>query len=275
MNYKKESTDYMSDYLNSKYEEYSNDILSEGLKKDATFGGDFLNINFTTLLDKIIFVLFYEFDKYDQVLKEIYSKIYKKLEMFEESEVDFLYAKCVEEIYNNNIDHWNVEGSYSNDKNPHIANEFVRKINQNIVDNISEYSGLELNPLLKEIQYDIENFSFNGPSESDDYNINNYWEEFCFQMQYGEGMLLDTILGDIESHLYSKLANAPIKDIILLYITTDEFNYENYHMENNIPLPPRDDMLDEVVCKLLDEIKDIAANTFIPDFSSGEDWEDE
>jgi hypothetical protein len=272
----KGSFDYMNNYLNERFENYCSEILSEDLKTGTASGENFFNISFSTLLDKLIFVLLYEFDKYDQVLEEVYSKIYNKLDRLEEDEIDFLYAKCVDGIYDIDYsDHNNIESNHtSNGKYRQIADEFIKIINQNILDHLSNHSQPLLKSFIKKLQGDIENFAYGGPPASD-YNINNYWEEFCFHIQYGEGYLLDVVIEDIERHLYSKIENASIQDIILLYTTTDEFNYEDNHIENNPPLPPRIDMINEVVPKLLEEIKYVASTTPTPDFSTGEDWEDE
>ncbi|WP_078549279.1 hypothetical protein [Litchfieldia alkalitelluris] len=276
MKRKKASFDYMNEYLDQKYESYCSEILLDNIKIDTLPGNNFFGIKFSTLLDKILFVILYEYGKYEKCLEEIYIVIYDKLNRLGDKEVDFLYARCVDDLGSNEYDLFNFEDDFSSRKHRYIADEFIKIINQTVLDSLSDsnYSNEILKTYLKDLQVEIEDFSYGGPSKGD-YNINNYWEEFCFQLQYGDGYLLEIILEDIESHLISKLKNVPIREIIFLYTTTDEFIYIDSYISNNPPLPEREDMIEHIVYKLLDEIKHLASRTYIPDFSSGEDWDDE
>ena len=104
------------------------------------------------------------------------------------------------------------------------------------------------NPFLKsyvnELKEEIENFAYSGAMEGDDYVINSYWEEFFFQIQYGDGAILDIILDDIDSHLNRKFNKASIKEVILLFAITDEYYFGNYQTHDCFDLYSKVEMIE-------------------------------
>jgi hypothetical protein len=265
-----EITYYTKNYLNAKYEKYCMEILSEinSISKN-TLGLSFYNINFVSVFDELIFIILYENDKYSLYIEEVVRElIYTKFQNLDESEVDFLIIRCLEDL--NEDPKYIITNQYY-----FIANEIIKIINEKVISHLSINSGNELKIYLEKLKGDIERFAFSGPFAGDDYNINSYWEEFCFQIQYGEEYVLDIILEDIESRLYTSLKKVEIKDIIKLYTQTDEFQYEEYYCEIDKPLPSKEEMIGQIIPKMIEEIQYIASTTYVPDFSNGEDWDDE
>jgi hypothetical protein len=265
------SSYYVDNYLNEKYEKYCWEILLETEKNDMSPSDSFYNINFSTALDKLLFVFLYENDQYKQVA---YSMVYRKLRDLEKIEVDFLFYKCFEKYYDDEFNEEIYEINYPSRKYYYIANEFIKIINHLVINHLSNNTGQILKLYLDKLQESIESFAYDGSIEGYE-NISNYWEEFCFQAQYGDGYILEIILEDIEGHIDSTLNKASRKDIILLYTLTDEFNYEEIELDHSSPFPDRGNMIENIVPILLEEIIRVARNTYVPDYSNDEDWDED
>jgi hypothetical protein len=265
------SSYYVDNYLTEKYEKICWEILHETVINGMSPRDSFNNINFSTAFDKLLFVFLYEDDQYEQVA---YSMVYRKLQDLEKIEVDFLFYRCFEKYYEDEFNEHINEINYPSRKYYYIANEFIKFINHLVIKHLSDNTGQILELYLEKLQEDIESFAYDGSIEGYD-KISNYWEEFCFQAQYGDGYILEIILEDIEGHIDTTLNKASRKDVILLYTYTDEFNYEEIEIDYPSPLPDRGHMIENIVPVILEKINRVAQNTYVPDFSNDEGWDEE
>ncbi|MFN7252932.1 MAG: hypothetical protein ACK4M9_19490 [Anaerobacillus sp.] len=228
-------------YLELKKDEFLIEIINSSTL--SAFG-----INFATFFDKLIFTLLYEYESYGEIIEEIMPKINEKVILIPNIERDLLFS--------------------SND----VVNEYIEKVNNRVLDHVSLINNINLGSILEELRNDIEDFSYKGSMDSDDYNLRSYWEEFCFQLQYRGGEILEIILYDVEDHIYKVVKKMPMRDIISLFVQTNEFKYKDYELFDKYPLPNWHTVRAAIVDFLKDEIINLAYQEYIPDFSSGEEW---
>ncbi|MBU9721611.1 MULTISPECIES: hypothetical protein [Bacillaceae] len=257
----------IENYLNAKYEEICLDIMNTSTS-DYSIDNQY-GIKFSSYFDELVFTVLYEPERYKVTVERTYRIIEDKFMNMERSELDFLYLKC--ENYNSNISD---ELTYSPSTLHYLANEVMKLINEKVSEHISSLSSDILKYYLEELQNNIEGFAFYGSLEGDDYNTRNYWEEFCYQVQYGDSYPYEITVDVVESHIDSMLCSIPKRDLYLLYTSTDQFIYDEYEPEDYFPFPSEEEMIEPTANKLMEEIKSVATNTYVPDFSSGEDWED-
>ena len=259
----------VKEYLNQKYIDLSRSVLDENFSKEF-FSEICTGINFSSILDGLVFVLLYEHRKYDQALEGVKHILLNKLKQKDDLEINFLFIKCLD-----SSDRLQEPNVYF-DKEDLIAHKCQEYINQEVLRTISLNSGEYLELFIRDLKEDIKNFAYSGSPEGGDYELHDYWEEYCSQVQYGDGYLLEIMQDDIIGHLYSKLSNkVPIKDVILLYTTTDEYDFSMDDPNNFREIPHKDDMIEHILPKVMEELSWIASRTDIPDFRAGEDWDED
>ncbi|WP_102345873.1 hypothetical protein [Bacillus sp. Marseille-P3661] len=261
----------IQNYLNQIYEKYCLNILETPMDKNGF--NNLYRLNFSTFFDELLFTILYEPDQYKKIINRTTIIMFQNFRNLDESEIDFLFIKC-EDIPRDEIDSY-----YVNDikgyKLSKISQQIMKLINKKVSRHLSSLDDNILNSYLEELKISIQNFAYDVSIEGDDYNFSNYWEEFCYQIQYGGGYPLEIIIDDIENHLESKLYNAPMRELMFLYTYTDYFIYQEYELQSDFPFPPKSEMIDNIITLMVDEIKNVAAYCYVPDFSSGEGWEDE
>ncbi|MEH6996353.1 hypothetical protein V7075_27230, partial [Neobacillus drentensis] len=114
---------------------------------------------------------------------------------------------------------------------------------------------------LHQLREDISKFLFFGKLCGNDCNFENNWQEFCYQIQYGEDKMLDLILSGIKDHIYTSLNKISNREVILLFTQTDFFIYDD---SNRLQQLSRDEMILCLIPKLLADIKDIALLEELP-----------
>lgn len=240
---------YIDNYLNDKYDKYCQEIMNSN--PDIDLDSPYFNIKFHTLFDELIFVLLYEHDTYEKFVdNKIFNNIYRKLQNLESEEIYFLFVKCIGNISEYDLDQYNPSVDYNHGELYFIAKEMIFIINEKVNNHLSKFSKPDLR---------------------------NFWEDFCYHIQYGEGYLLDITLEAVESHLYRELRNTQIKDLVFLHTCTDAYQCDEIDQDSNFPYPnpSKDEMIENIELKLFEELKNLAGNTYIPDFSNDEDWDDE
>lgn len=259
----------VKEYLNQMYRDLTRDVLDENFSEEF-FSEVGIRINFSTILDSLVFVLLYEHRKYDQILERVRHILLNKLKQKDGLEINFLFIKCLDSSEKLQ------EPNGCHDKAYLIAHKCEEYINQEVLSTLSLKSGEYLKLFIREVKEDIKNFAYNGSPEGGDFKLRNYWEEYCSQIQYGDGYFLEIMQDDIIGHLYSKLSNkVPFKEIILLYTTTDEFDFSMDDSNNFREIPHKDDMIEHILPKIMEELSWIASRTDIPDFRAGEDWDED
>lgn len=265
----RESIVPVNEYLNQKYIDLSRSVLDEKFP-EGFFSEIGTGINFSTILDGLVFVLLYEDKKYNQVLEGVKHILLNKLKQKDDLEINFLLIKCLDsskELQEPNV--------YF-DKEYLIAHKCQEYINQEVLRTVSLNSGEYLELFIRDLKEDIKNFAYSGSPEGGDYDLHDYWEEYCSQVQYGDGYLLEIMQDDIIGHIYSKLNNkVPYKEVILLYTTTDEYDFSIDDHNNFREIPSKDEMVDHILSKVMEELSWIASRTDIPDFRAGEDWDED
>ncbi|WP_061810494.1 hypothetical protein [Rossellomorea vietnamensis] len=265
--------DYLQNYMKDKYDKYSEEILLSN-EENSLF-----DLSFSTFLDEMRFALLYENEKYELVLEKARKLVYRKLLELEDAEVNILFVECIHTLsdkeFENVLESDKAE-KYMLDppisqKYQLIAGEFLIIISQKVVESISMHASTNLIQYIEDLKASIKNFAFDGSLEGDDVATRNYWEEFCFQVQYGGEDPLRIVQEGIETHIKEKLKKISYKDIVLLYTETDNYYGEVY--DTTSPFPDRDEMVESIVSKVFDEISWEASNAYVPDFYNGEDWD--
>ncbi|MBN8194228.1 hypothetical protein JI667_19025 [Bacillus sp. NTK074B] len=261
---------YLQNYIKDKYDKYSEEILISN-EEDSLF-----DLSFSNFLDEMKFALLYKNGKYELVLEKARNLVYGKLLELENLEVDILFVNCTDSLTEKEIQNVLESEKYMleppiSQKHQSIAGEFLNIISEKVVENISIYSNINLKQYIEDLKASIISFAFNGSLAGDDVATRNYWEEYCFQIQYGEDYVLGIIQTDIELQIEKQLKEIAYKDIVLLYTETDNYYGEVYDISS--PFPERDEMVESILRKFFDEISWEASNTFVPDFYNGEDWE--
>jgi hypothetical protein len=247
----KEAFIYTNNYLNEKYEQYCMEILSEQINDKNIY----YNMKFCTILDELIFVILYEPEQYFEVIDKVKILAHRKVLNLTKMEIDLLLIKCLGEFIEKHY-HKNSIHTMSTDlKINYVVNELISHIKQEVAKRLVDGSEQILRIFLKELKQEISEFLYTGLLDGYDIYYDNFWHEFCRQVQYGMDYTLDLFLKDIQDHLYKTLNTMPTNEIILLFTQTDYFIFE----ENDLfPTPPRDEMIRCLVSKLMEDLKEMA-----------------
>jgi hypothetical protein len=244
----KETFLYIDNYLNEKYENYCIEILSEQIiereDKDKLY-----KIEFSTVMDELVFVKLYEPEKYFEVIEKVKKLTYRKLLNLSENEINFLLIKCLDEF----IEFHRYYGLKQSLKVSYVANKLTNIIKEKVQNQLIEAHQIR-GMFLHHLREDISKLLYTGPIVGNNIYYDNYWDEFCYQVITDEAVDLDLFLKDIKKYVYTSLTKLPLIDIILLYTQTDYFIY----FGSEYPPKTREEMIHSLVPKLLDDIKEVA-----------------
>jgi hypothetical protein len=248
-----ETNSIIENYLYKKYDNFSSEILTSPTNENGILN-DTNKIKFCTIFDQLIFVLLYDQCQYSNAHMKLKELIYCKLQNLADIEIDFLFIKCLENLSGDyQYQHDTViDGKGRGIKIYYITKQFIKVINDKVLKYLTNDSDITLSFYLEEIKRDIKFFLYTGQMEDIEDNY-DYWQKFCYQLNFDDLYKVNIILCNIENYLFKDLKVKPLKDIILLYIRTDRFISNEKAILFSIP--SREEMINSIVPKLLEEIK--------------------